>query len=75
MIVVVAISSVLIALSAAKPSPQAGLCPNGLPYNIIPDTPGNVDINVRQPNFVSYKMFQITLKFYLFFGTVVVIFL
>jgi len=38
-----AVGSCLLALAWAKPSPQAGLCPNGQPWNIIPDTPGNVD--------------------------------
>ena len=51
MIVIVAVSCVLVALTVAKPSPQAGLCPNGEPYNIIPDTPGNVNSEVRTQNF------------------------
>ena len=50
MIVAVAVSYVLVAITAAKPSPQAGLCPNGVPYNVIPDTPGNVDSVVRALN-------------------------
>ena len=50
MIVVVAVSYLLIALTVAKPRPQAGLCPNGEPYNVIPDTPGNVDSVVRALN-------------------------
>ena len=55
MIVAVAVGYALIALTVAKPSPQAGLCPNGEPYNVIPDTPGNVNSEVRAHNLENCK--------------------
>ena len=58
MIVAAAVCSVLIGLSIAKPSPQAGLCPNGEPWNVIPDTPGNVNSEVRKRNLENCNLYS-----------------